>query len=254
MEYNQQDLGLGVYLIDIKKIYTDQVVLNDINLTIYPHDFISIVGKSGCGKSTLLRLLASLDQPTSGTIHFKNNNIIDKQNSDVRLMFQDSRLLPWKNVIENVRLGLKSKDSVAKAEKVLNDVGLLEKAYVYPNELSGGQKQRVALARALIHQPKLLLLDEPLGALDALTRLDMQHLIEKLWLEYQFTTILVTHDINEAVITANRVIVLEHGNIGLDLPIPMARPRKDLAEIAHYEQIILDKIMQNPLPTQDFII
>lgn len=125
--------------------------------------------------------------------------------SDIRVMFQDPRLLPWKNILSNAQLGL-NKTHFPKAMQLLEKVGLKDKALLWPSQLSGGQRQRVALARALSHTPRILLLDEPLGALDALTRLDMQNLIEKLWLEQGFTTILVTHDVSEAVQLADRII------------------------------------------------
>jgi len=135
-------------------------------------------------------------------------------------MFQDARLLPWKRVIDNVGLGL-SGDWRPRAEQALAEVGLAERANEWPAALSGGQKQRVALARALIHQPRLLLLDEPLGALDALTRIEMQQLIERLWLQHGFTVLLVTHDVSEAVAMADRVILIEDGAIGLDLAVDL---------------------------------
>ena len=160
-----------------------------------------------------------------------------------RLMFQDDRLLPWKTVLENVGLGLKTSDWKAQALKALAEVGLAERADDWPSALSGGQKQRVALARAIIHRPQLLLLDEPLGALDALTRLDMQQLLVKLWQEHRFTVILVTHDVSEAVITADRVILIEQGKIGLDLPILLPHPRNNMTKTAPFEQIVLDKIL-----------
>ncbi len=160
-------------------------------------------------------------------------------------MFQDARLLPWKTVLENVGLGLDG-DWKPRAYKALADVGLAERAHDWPSSLSGGQKQRVALARALIHQPKVLLLDEPLGALDALTRLEMQQLITKLWRQYGFTVVLVTHDINEAVLTAERVVLIEQGQIDLDIPIRLPYPRTQLTEVAHIEQRILDRILNLP--------
>ena len=174
-----------------------------------------MVGRSGCGKSTLLRLLAGLDQPSQGAL-LAGNGPLSAARDDTRLMFQDARLLPWKRVIDNVGLGL-SGDWRPKAREALAAVGLADRANEWPAALSGGQKQRVALARALIHQPRLLLLDEPLGALDALTRIEMQQLIERLWQRHGFTVLLVTHDVSEAVAVADRVILIEEGRIGLDL-------------------------------------
>jgi sulfonate transport system ATP-binding protein len=140
-------------------------------------------------------------------------------------MFQDGRLLPWKKVVQNVGLGLKT-DWRQRAEKLLEQVGLADRANDWPSVLSGGQRQRVALARALVHEPDILLLDEPLGALDALTRIEMHQLIEGLWMDKKFTAILVTHDVEEAVALANRVILIEDGEIVMNQPIKLPYPRQ----------------------------
>lgn len=159
------------------------------------------------------------------------------------MMFQDARLLPWKTVIDNVGLGLKSRWRDA-ALQALAAVGLENRAGEWPAALSGGQKQRVALARALIHRPGLLLLDEPLGALDALTRLEMQALIESLWLDQGFTVLLVTHDVSEAVMMADRVLLIEEGKIGLDLTVDIARPRRrGSSRLAELEETVLNRVM-----------
>lgn len=155
-------------------------------------------------------------------------------------MFQDARLLPWKKVIDNVGLGLRG-DWRNAALQALTAVGLAERADEWPAALSGGQKQRVALARALIHRPRLLLLDEPLGALDALTRIDMQGLIENLWQQHGFTVLLVTHDVSEAIALADRVILIEQGRIGLDMAIDLPRPRrKGSARLARWRHRFLN--------------
>ena len=160
------------------------------------------------------------------------------------MMFQDSRLLPWKTVIDNVGLGLKGQWREA-ALKALASVGLEDRAGEWPAALSGGQKQRVALARALIHRPGLLLLDEPLGALDALTRLEMQDLIVSLWQEHGFTVLLVTHDVSEAVAMADRVLLIEEGKIGLDLLVDIPRPRRTgSAKLGELEAEVLNRVMQ----------
>lgn len=215
--------GHEVRLRKVIRSFGDLQVLRGIDLEIRAGEFVALVGRSGCGKSTLLRLLAGLDHCSGGKVLLGEQPLVALRH-DVRLMFQDDRLLPWKTVIDNVGLGLRG-GWRQQALKVLAEVGLSDKAQAWPAQLSGGQRQRVALARALIHQPRLLLLDEPLGALDALTRLEMQQLIERLWLRHGFTVVLVTHDVPEAVQLGDRVIVLEEGRIGLDQPVPVARPR-----------------------------
>lgn len=215
--------GIPLALRGVARRFGEREVLKDIDLLVPAGQFVAIVGRSGCGKSTLLRLLAGLDQPSRGEL-LAGSAALAEAREDTRLMFQDSRLLPWKRVIDNVGLGLRG-DWRAKARQALRAVGLAERANEWPAALSGGQKQRVALARALIHEPRLLLLDEPLGALDALTRIEMQHLIEGLWREHGFTVLLVTHDVSEAVAVADRVILIEDGEIGLDLPVELPRPR-----------------------------
>lgn len=157
-------------------------------------------------------------------------------------MFQDARLLPWKSVLQNVQLGLAQSEHRS-ARQILDRVGLSAFAMQWPTLLSGGQRQRVALARALAHRPELLLLDEPLGALDALTRLEMQALIEQLWVEHDFTAVLVTHDITEAVQLADRVILLENGHISAEFRVNLQRPRKKNAEFAEIEQKILEAVL-----------
>ena len=160
------------------------------------------------------------------------------------MMFQDARLLPWKTVIDNVGLGLKGHWR-EEARQALAAVGLEDRAGDWPAALSGGQKQRVALARALIHRPGLLLLDEPLGALDALTRIEMQDLIASLWQEHGFTVLLVTHDVSEAVAMADRVLLIEEGKIGLDLTVDISRPRRvGSARLAELEAEVLERVMR----------
>ena len=188
-------------------------------------DFVAVVGRSGCGKSTLLRIIAGLEQISSGSITV-NGQELNGRNKSAKIMFQDGRLLPWKKVYDNVGLGLKLDSQKQQILKILEQVGLSDRSQAWPSELSGGQQQRVALARALIHEPQLLLLDEPLGALDALTRIEMHELIENLWREKQLTAILVTHDVEEAVALANRVILIEEGEIVMDLPIRLPYPRQ----------------------------
>jgi len=219
-------------------------VLRNTELTIEPGEFVAIVGRSGCGKSTLLRLVAGLDRPSSGTLRI-DGAAGGELREDTRIMFQEARLLPWRRVDANVMLGLPAAQH-ARAEAVLTQVGLADRGGDWPAKLSGGQRQRVALARALVHDPRLLLLDEPLGALDALTRIEMHQLIENLWLRSGFTALLVTHDVQEAVALADRVILIEDGRIALDERIALPRPRVHDAAFAAIEKRILDRVLQKP--------
>lgn len=238
--------GLGLTLQGVGQSYGERVVLDGIDLRIEPGEFVAIAGRSGCGKSTLLRLLAGLEPVRHGEILADDGHPLAAHGESVRLMFQDARLLPWKRVLDNIALGL---DSAARpaARRALEQVGLAERAHDWPSVLSGGQRQRVALARALVHTPRLLLLDEPLGALDALTRIEMQQLIESLWNEHGFTAVLVTHDVSEAVALADRVLLIEDGRIALDERIRMPRPRsRGHAEFAGLEARILERVLQRP--------
>ncbi|ATM74410.1 aliphatic sulfonates ABC transporter ATP-binding protein [Serratia fonticola] len=237
--------GTPITLEDIAKRYGSRSVLDDLQLRITAGQFVAVVGRSGCGKSTLLRLLAGLETANSGTL-LSGNAPLSHAKDDTRLMFQDARLLPWKKVIDNVGLGLRGNWRDA-ALQALTTVGLADRANEWPAALSGGQKQRVALARALIHRPRLLLLDEPLGALDALTRIEMQGLIETLWQQHGFTVLLVTHDVSEAIALADRVLLIEEGRIGLDLTIDLPRPRrKGSAKLAELEAEVLARVLAPP--------
>jgi sulfonate transport system ATP-binding protein len=195
-------------------------VLERLDLQAAAGEFVAIVGRSGCGKSTLLRLLAGLDNPDSGRV---------ERAGQARLMFQEPRLLPWARVLANVEVGLGRErgkpDAGRRALQALEGVGLAGRAEDWPSVLSGGQKQRVALARALVSRPGLLALDEPLGALDALTRIEMQRLLERVWLSERFTAILVTHDVGEAIALADRIVLIERGAIALELEVDLPRPR-----------------------------
>ncbi|AVF33924.1 aliphatic sulfonates ABC transporter ATP-binding protein [Rahnella sikkimica] len=240
--------GTPVTLSGITKKYGNRTVLSDINLRIPPGQFVAVVGRSGCGKSTLLRLLAGLEKTTQGEL-LSASAPLSEVREETRLMFQDDRLLPWKKVIDNVGLGLKGPWREA-ARAALEEVGLADRADEWPSALSGGQKQRVALARALIHRPRLLLLDEPLGALDALTRIEMQSLIERLWQQHEFTVLLVTHDVSEAVTVADRVILIDQGQVGMDLTVDLPRPRrKGSLRLAELEAEVLERVL-TPQPTQ----
>ena len=212
--------GYRIELRHVNKYFGDTQVLRDINIEIEPGEFVALVGKSGCGKSTLLRLISVLDRQSGGEIRIQDR-LVDKIDANVRFLFQDARLLPWKNVWQNVILGSPER-SRDKAYQALAAVGLSGREEAWPSDLSGGQRQRVALARALVGTPKVLLLDEPLSALDALTRLN---------------------DVSEAVNLADRVILLDDGQITLDKSIELARPRVRSIDTAHYEHLILSHIM-----------
>lgn len=232
--------GVSVALQGLSKSYATRPVLQSVDLHLRAGEFVAIVGRSGCGKSTLLRTIAQLETADTGSVQFGNGVLA----ADVRLMFQEPRLLPWRSVLENVVLGLGYQYRPA-AIAVLAAVGLADRRYDWPAELSGGQRQRVALARALVHNPGLLLLDEPLGALDALTRIEMQQLLERLWQERGFTAVLVTHDVQEAVMLADRVLLVEEGRITLDLAIDLPRPRqRGGAVFGQLEQRLLDRLLQ----------
>jgi len=236
--------GLAVSVRGLEKHYGERQVLRGLSLDIARGSFVAIVGRSGCGKSTLLRIVAGLEQADGGKLDVGTSSCACEQRPDIRLMFQDARLLPWKSVIDNVRLGL-PRSALPAARAALRDVGLEDRARDWPAALSGGQRQRVALARALVHRPQLLLLDEPLGALDALTRIEMHALIERLWREHGFTALLVTHDVQEAVALADRVVVIEDGAIGLDQAVALPRPRaRGSQAFAALEDRVLTQVLQ----------
>ncbi|MCA1454708.1 ATP-binding cassette domain-containing protein [Bradyrhizobium sp. BRP22] len=244
--------GLSLTIRGLRKSFGDNEVLRGIDLHIPAGQSVAIVGRSGCGKSTLLRLIAGLEKPTAGSISFGEQ----ARAEDIRVMFQEPRLLPWARVLSNVEVGLgrerSSADAQARAEKALVEVGLGEKRGQWPSVLSGGQKQRVALARALVSQPRVLAFDEPLGALDALTRISMQRLLERVWRDQGFTAILVTHDVSEAVALADRVLVIENGRIAHDLNVDIARPReRGSAELAALEGAILKNLLEGTEDTSD---
>ena len=244
---SSQPQGVRLEVRGVDKRYGTRTVLKKADLVIEPGEFVAIVGRSGCGKSTLLRLVAGLESVSGGTIRIDGDNVSGLSDS-TRIMFQDSRLLPWKRVADNVALGLPPAQRGAAAD-VLARVGLGDRLHEWPARLSGGQRQRVALARALVHNPRLLLLDEPLGALDALTRIEMHRLIEGLWHSTGFTALLVTHDVQEAVALADRVVLIEDGQIALDQRIDLPRPRSHGdAAFAQLEKRILDRVLQKPDP------
>jgi ABC-type nitrate/sulfonate/bicarbonate transport system, ATPase component len=220
--------GLPIGLSGVDKSFGRLNVLKKFNLDIPAGQFIAVVGRSGGGKSTLLRLIAGLDRPTSGAVAI-GGEVVQSLNPNVRLLFQEARLVPWQRVVENVGIA-RGPNWREDALATLADVGLEGRGGDWPSVLSGGQRQRVALARALVSRPRVLLLDEPFGALDALTRLEMHRLLEGIWSERRFTTVLITHDVAEAVALADRVLVLREGAIALDIEVGLERPRKELAD------------------------
>jgi sulfonate transport system ATP-binding protein len=192
------------------------VVLNGLDLEVPKGQFVALLGHSGCGKSTLLRIIAGLDAEAVGDV--------DKPRCAV--VFQEPRLLPWKRVLPNVTLGLRADERVARARAVLAEVGLSSHEKAWPYTLSGGEAQRVSLARALVRDPELLLLDEPFGALDALTRIKMQLLLTDMCAKYEPTVLFVTHDVEEALLLADRVLVLADGHFVHDEPVTFSSPRR----------------------------
>ena len=215
-------------------------MLDDVNFSVKPGEFIALLGPSGCGKSTLLRLVAGLEAPRSGVLREDGDPVTGPFPSRV-VVFQDPTLFPWRTVWNNVALGLEAqgilKSQRQRVDAALDLVGLSQFRNAYPHQLSGGMAQRVALARALVNDPKILILDEPLGKLDSLTRITMQAEIVALWQRKGFTTLLVTHDVEEALFLANRVIVFSDrparikADIAVDRPYPRHRGDPELAEL-----------------------
>ena len=237
--------GLPLTIRGLRKSFGDNEVLRGIDLHIPAGQFVAIVGRSGCGKSTLLRLIAGLERIDAGSISLGEQTA---RPEDIRVMFQEPRLLPWARVLSNVEVGLgrdrASPDAQVRAGDALSEVGLADKRDQWPAVLSGGQKQRVALARALVSHPRILAFDEPLGALDALTRISMQRMLERVWRDQAFTAILVTHDVSEAVALADRVLVIDEGRIAHDVMVNTARPReRGSAELAALEGSILNHLL-----------
>jgi sulfonate transport system ATP-binding protein len=239
--------GLSITARGLGKTFGGKQVLADVNFHIEAGQFVAVVGKSGCGKSTLLRLVLGLEAPSEGRLLVGGDSAPPDQ---ARIMFQEPRLLPWRRVFGNVDVGLdRAVDTFSRhsqAHAALQAVGLADRAQDWPSVLSGGQKQRVALARALVSRPRLLALDEPLGALDALTRIEMQRLIETIWQEQGFTALLVTHDVGEAVALADRILVIDAGRIAHDIAIDTPRPRRrGDASLAALEDEILTHLFND---------
>jgi sulfonate transport system ATP-binding protein len=208
----------GVRVRHLTRRLGDVTVLHYLDITLAPGSFTALLGRSGSGKTTLLRTLAGLDPaPEAAIVEVPHPTAV---------VFQEPRLLPWQTVWRNVALGLEGSGTRERAEAALREVGLAHRLDAWPGTLSGGEAQRAALARALVRSPRLLLLDEPFAALDALTRIRMHSLITELWRAHAPTTLLVTHDVDEAVLLADRALVLDGGRIAADVAIDLPRPRR----------------------------
>ncbi len=220
----------------LSKSFGDHKVLDDVDLTIRPNEFVALLGRSGGGKSTLLRLLEGLDTDYEGTILVPERRAV---------VFQEPRLLPWRRVWQNVTIGVKGvrAELRARARDVLREVGLERHALTWPGTLSGGEAQRVGLARALIREPQLLLLDEPFGALDALTRIRSHALLHELVKVHRPGVLLITHDVDEGIALADRILVLERGKLILDIPVPVDDGSGDVQrELQHIKRRILEAL------------
>ena len=208
----------GLRISGLVRRFGERVVLDRLDLEIPDGQFVALLGRSGSGKSTLLRAVADLDDDVDGS-----GDILVPER--ISVVFQDSRLLPWKRILDNVILGDRTVGAKARGRLALREVGLNGRERAWPAELSGGEAQRAALARSLVKDPQLLLADEPFGALDALTRIKMHGLLRELCERHRPTVLLVTHDVDEAIVLADRVVVLDEGRIGLDLAIDLPHPR-----------------------------
>ncbi|MGW3915488.1 ABC transporter ATP-binding protein [Streptomyces sp. NPDC005070] len=215
----------GVVVERIVRQFGDRVVLDHLDLTIADEELVILLGPSGCGKSTLLRLLAGLDRPDGGRVEVPAKRAI---------VFQADRLLPWQRVLRNVTLGLHGPEADQRARDVLAEVGLAGREKAWPKELSGGEAQRVSLARALVSEPELVLLDEPFAALDAITRLRMHDLVRALRTKHQAAMLLVTHDIDEAIALADRILVMSDGRIGTSHEVDLSAEDRE-ASVAREE-------------------
>ncbi|MBY3257964.1 ABC transporter ATP-binding protein [Rhizobium laguerreae] len=208
----------AVHVRDLARRFATKTILDGVDLDIEEGEFVALLGRSGSGKSTFLRALAGLDHGVEGTGTLETPESLS-------VVFQDARLLPWRTVIQNVTLGLTGASGQEAGRKALAEVGLAGRETAWPNQLSGGEQQRVALARSLVREPALLLADEPFGALDALTRLKMHDLLRELCARHRPAVLLVTHDVDEAISLADRILVLDEGRLIEDLKIDLPAPR-----------------------------
>jgi NitT/TauT family transport system ATP-binding protein len=227
----------GIRITNLSKTYeritTTEIIrthaLNDVNLEVRPREFVSLIGPSGCGKTTVLKIIAGLLTPTAGEV-LLDDRIVRGPGTDRATVFQYPGLMPWRSVVDNVVLALEFADVSkgerrARATKYVDLVGLQEFPDHYPAELSGGMQQRVGLARALSIEPKVLLMDEPFGALDAITRAQMQTELLRIWEHMKTTVLFVTHSIDEAILLSDRILVMKDGGIVAEEEVPISRPR-----------------------------
>lgn len=256
---------MGLEIKNVRKTFSmkdgELEVLSDINLNIKNGEFISIVGVSGCGKSTLLKILAGLDSATSGEIVLDKNITGKSLQKEVGMIFQESRLFPWNTVENNIAFGLPEKADKGKRkeqiQEYINLVGLKGFEKAYPNQLSGGMQQRVSIARTLIHHPKILLFDEPFGALDALTKINMQQEVLRIWEQEKTTMIIVTHDIDEAIYLGSRVVVMSDkpGVIKKIIPVELSRPRdRNSNDFAYYRRKVYEEFFEREESKGDYMI
>jgi ABC-type nitrate/sulfonate/bicarbonate transport system ATPase subunit len=247
---NSETRTIGLEINRLTKVFkTDKLAvtaLENVDLRVRKGDFVSIVGMSGCGKTTLLRIVAGLEDDFEGAVALEGNPITGP-GVDKGVVFQEHRLLPWQSVGENVGFGLVNRPQAERAELVtryLRLVGLEKFANAYPGQLSGGMAQRAAIARSLVTKPRILLLDEPFGALDAMTRMYMQKELEKIWLEEKVTMIMVTHDVEEALYLSDVVVLMScrPGRVKKVIPVGLARPRhRDHPDFVALKRELLDE-------------
>jgi NitT/TauT family transport system ATP-binding protein len=255
-----------VEIVDVRKEFVGRretvVAVDGVSLTLADNEFVSLVGTSGCGKSTLLSIVAGLQEPTEGHV-LVDGQPVDGPGRDRGVVFQTYTLFPWLTALENVEFALRDEplsrsERRARAREQLQLVGLEQFADAHPSQLSGGMKQRVAIARALSYHPKILLMDEPFGALDALTRQLMQELLTRVWEQHRLTVLFVTHDVEEAVYVSDRVVVMTNrpGRLKAEIPIDLPRPRSyeivSSPEFAQLHGQVLTAIREESIAAEDF--
>ena len=250
-----------INLTGISKSYGDHVVLDDLNLYIRENEFITLLGPSGCGKTTLLRAIAGLNVADSGAVYLDGEKVV-KPGVDRGYAFQQANLFPWLNIKNNIAFGLKArgvyKQQKEEVDSFIETVGLKGFEHSYPHQVSGGMCQRAALARALVGHPKVLLLDEPLGALDAFTRMNMQDMILDLWEKHNMTMIMVTHDVDEAIYMSDQVVVMSARPAKVEkvIDIEISRPRNRGQDIfMNYRREILEILnFAGNIPAPDYYL